>query len=217
MWKGFRLARPVINAKEPSMSCKFWVASVATLTVLMTPVAGEAVSFSLSSVGGGSWIYTLTYDPLDNYSIFQPSTTITLTGLSGVTSALGPTSTDFDPPGGFLDTLNLNWTPAVLDGGTAVSWTHVGSGTGNFGGAKHVFGFTIVAPGAETALVTLVTDGFSRDTTNPLPDGTFDLDIATEELGPVAPAVPEPTTGVLLGSGLLWAFRSVRRSRIPTR
>ena len=84
------------------MTCKFWVSSVATLTVLITPMASEAVSFSLSSFGGGSWIYTLTYDPLDNYSIFQPTTTITLSGLSGVSGALGPTSTDFEPPGGFF-------------------------------------------------------------------------------------------------------------------
>jgi hypothetical protein len=201
------------------MSCKFLVASVTTLTVLMSAAVSEAVSFSLSSVGGGVWTYTLTYDPLDNYSIFQPSTTITLTGLSSVTGASGPTSTDFDPPGGFLDTLNLDWAPAVLDGGTAVSWTHIGSGTGNFGEAKHVFGFSIAAPGAQTAAVSLMTDGFARDTTNPLPDGSFDLDISTDALGPVAgvAAVPEPTTGLLIGSGLLWAFRSRRRSRISRR
>jgi hypothetical protein len=66
------------------MSRQFLVASVTTLTVLMTATATEAVSFSLSSVGGGVWTYTLTYDPLDNYSRFQPSTTITLSGLSGV-------------------------------------------------------------------------------------------------------------------------------------
>ena len=49
---------------------------------------------------------TLTFAPLDNYSIFQPTTTITLTGLFGVTTAAGPTSTDF--PQGNLDTTNLN-------------------------------------------------------------------------------------------------------------
>ncbi len=113
------------------MSCKFLVALVTTLTLLLSAAASEAVSFSLSSVGGGTWTYTLTYDPLDNYSIFQPSTTITLSGLSGVSDAFGPTSTDFDPPGGVFDTLNLEWAPAVLDGGTAVSWTHTGGGTGN--------------------------------------------------------------------------------------
>jgi hypothetical protein len=195
------------------MSCKFLVASVTTLTVLMSAAASEAVSFALSSVGDGIWTYTLTYDSLDNYSIFQPSTTITLNGLSGVTAAFGPTATDFDPPGGDLDTLNLAWTPAVLDGGTAVSWTHDGPGTGNFPEAKHVFGFTIAAPGGQTAPVTLMTDGFSRDTTFPLPDGSFDLDISTEALGPVAGVVPEPATGLLLGSTLLWALRSRGRSK----
>ena len=195
------------------MTCKFWASSVATLSVLMIPVTSEAVSFSLSSVGGGSWIYTLTYDPLDNYSIFQPSTTITLSGLSGVSGALGPTSTDFDPPGGFLDVNNLAWVPTVLGGGTAVSWTHVGAGTGNFGDAKHVFGFTVLAPGAQTDLVSLVTDGFSRDTTNALPDGTFELDISTQVSGPVGAAVPEPTTMFLIGTGLLGLLRSRTRSK----
>ena len=108
------------------MSRKFLVTTVTTLTALMTATVSEAVSFSLSSVGGGVWTYTLTYDPLDNYSRFQPSTTITLSGLSGVSDAFGPTSTDFDPPGGDLDTLNLAWTPAVFGGGTIVSWTNTG-------------------------------------------------------------------------------------------
>ena len=197
------------------MSRKFLVASATALTVLMTATASEAVSLSLSSAGGGVWTYTLTYDPLDNYSIFQLSTTITLSGLSGVSDALGPTSTDFDPPGGVFDTLNLGWVPAVLDGGTAVSWTHTGGGTGNFDEPKHVFGFSIVAPGVQTAAVILMTDGFTRDVSNPLPDGSFNLDISTEALGPVsaAAAVPEPATGLLLGSALVCALRAVHLKR----
>jgi len=195
------------------MSGIFHAAAVAFLAVLMTPATSEAVSFTLSSVVGDNWIYTLTYEPLDNYSIFQPSTTITVTGVSGVTSALGPTSTDFDPPGGFLDTLNLDWTPAVLSGGTAVSWTHIGSGTGNFGEPKHVFGFTIIAPGAQTGVAAVATDGFERDLSNPLPNGSFDLDISTEVRGPTVSAVPEPAIGLLIGSGLLYAFQLRRRRR----
>ena len=197
------------------MSRKFLVAFATTLTVLMSAAASEAVSFSLSSGGGGVWTYTLTYDALDNYSIFQPSTTITLTGLSGVSDAFGPTSTDFDPPGGEIDTLNLAWTPAVLNGGTAVTWTHIGTGTGNFPEAKHVFEFTIAAPGAQTGPIALVTDGFSRDTSFPLSDGSFDLDISTDAAGPVsaAAAVPEPATGLLLGSALVWALRTVHVKR----
>ena len=197
------------------MSCRFLVTSATALTVLMTATASEAVSFSLSSAGAGVWTYTLTYDPLDNYSRFQPSTTITLSGLSGVTDAFGPTSTDFDPQGGDLDLLNLAWTPAVFGGGTAVNWSNTVGGTGNFDEPKHVFGFTIVAPGAQTALVTLLTDGFSRDLSTPLPDGTFDLDISTDALGPVSAAVPEPATGLLLGSALVCALRAVQPKRKP--
>ena len=195
------------------MSRKFLAASATALTVLMNATASEAVSFSLSSVGGGVWTYTLTYDPLDNYSRFQSSTTITLSGLSGVSDAFGPTSTDFDPPGSDIDTLNLAWTPAVLGGGTAVSWTNTVGGTGNFDEPKHVFGFTIVAPGAQTAAVILMTDGFTRDTSNPLPDGSFDLDISTEALGPASAAVPEPATGLLFGSALVCALRAMHLKR----
>src|SRR5215475_9961309 len=105
----------------------------------------QAVTWTLVQAGPTKWTYTLTFDPFDNYSIFQANTTITMNGLTGVTGAAAPTSTDFT---GALDTLNLAWTPQVLNGGTTVVWTHIGSGTGNFGTTKHVFGFSITAPAA---------------------------------------------------------------------
>jgi hypothetical protein len=153
----------------------------------------HAVSWTLTQAGPFTWTYTLTFDPLDNYSIFQGSTTITMNGLTGVTSAGAPTLTDFT---GSLDTLNLAWTPQVLNGGTTVVWTHVGGGTGNFGTAKHVFGFSITAPTASNGSVSFVTSGMSRDVGNPLPGGGFNVDISGSVQGPRAalPATPAPST-----------------------
>src|SRR4030095_11593907 len=122
---------------------------LAATTCALLALPASAVQFTLDSHVGDLWTYTLTYDPLDNST--QPSTgfptTITLSGLLGVTAAGAPTSTDFLPPGGLLDTVNLHWTPTVGNGGTDVVWTNEDddAGTGNFGEPKHVFGFTIVS------------------------------------------------------------------------
>ena len=92
---------------------------------------------------------------------------------------------------GFLDLLNLEWTPQALAGGTVVQWTHEGSGTGNFTQDIHVFGFTVVAPGAIDGPVTVTTDGFSTDTPE-----LAERDIQAETSGPTAAAVPEPASAV---------------------
>jgi len=151
-------------------------------------------TFTATQTGPTQWTYTLTFPPLVNYSVFPVATqninltTITLAGLFGVTSAAGPTSTDF-PSGGSpdLNAVNLNWSAAVLNGGTEVVFTHVGPGTGNFSDFRHAFGFTINASGVLNGTASLATSGFSRDTTNPLPDGTFNLDITDTTAGPAQP------------------------------
>jgi hypothetical protein len=127
----------------------------------------QAASFVGTQTGPNEWTYTLTYDPMDNYGIAPcgaTQATITLSGLVGVVSATAPSSTDFDEP--FLNTTNLAWTPQVLNGGTVVTWTHVGSGTGNFGVPKHVFGFKVTTetPRANE-IVDVASDGFSLDIT----------------------------------------------------
>jgi len=122
----------------------------------------RAVHFTLASAGPPTWTYTLTYDSEDNYT--APAT-ITLSGLTGVTAAGIPTSTDF--PAGLLDTGNLNWTVAVSGGGTTVTWTNLGGGTGNFATAKHVFGFTVTAPTAPNGTASFATNGFNTETTTP--------------------------------------------------
>jgi hypothetical protein len=171
------------------------------LVILLVPLSARAVMITGQQTAANEWTYNLTFAPLDNYSIFQPTTTITLTSLFGVVGAAGPTATDFPP---FQDVTNRNWTAEVLSGGTEVRWTHVGPGTGNFTTEKHIFGFRVFANGATDGLVSLATSGFSRDTTNPLPDGTFNLDIKGLVAGPVGPgsAVPEPGTLALVALGL---------------
>jgi hypothetical protein len=146
--------------------------------------------FTGAQTGPNEWTYTLKFARLVNYSIFPEATyttnltTITITGLFGVFGAAGPTSTDFP---GSLNTVNLKWSASVLDGGTKVVYTHVGPGTGNFPDLRHAFGFTIHASGATNGTVSLVTSGFSRDTSHSLPDGTFNLDITGTTNGPVNP------------------------------
>ena len=120
-----------------------------------------AVQWTLTSAGPPTWTYTLTFDPLDNCNLFVSPSTITMSGLTGVTAAGAPTSSDFT---GALDTNNRNWTPQVLNGGTKVVWTNPTCGSGNFGVAKHVFGFTVTAATALNGTVSFATVGMAKDT-----------------------------------------------------
>lgn len=181
----------------------------ATTAGLLLASQAQAVQFTLSGNTADTWTYTLTYNPLDNYAITGVATqaTLTLSGLSGVTGATGPSSTDFTPTGDLLDTVNKAWTAQVLNGGTEVVWTHIGPGTGNFDVDKHVFGFTVTAPGATTGVASFVTTGFSTDTSN----GLIPRDITTQVAGPTA--VPEPESLALILAGLVTVGGLARRAR----
>ncbi len=180
--------------------------NVFQLSLFIAVVDAVKPTFTGTQTGPNQWTYTLTFAPLVNYSVFPVATqstnltTITLTGLFGVTGAAGPTSTDFPSS---LNSINLNWSAAVLNGGTEVVFTHVGPGTGNFTDFRHAFGFTINASGAVNGTAPLATSGFSRDTTNPLPDGTFKLDITGTTDGPAraATSMTVRATGVSTLSG----------------
>lgn len=141
----------------------------------------HAVKFTGSQTGPGEWTYNLTYEPHDNFSICQPSTTITLTNLAGVTSASGPTSSDFSA--GYIGL--LTWIPAVSNGGTEVVWTHIGGGTGNQFTEKHIFGFKVFSTTID-GTVNVATDGFAYDHNISGPScPTTDRDIVTTTSGPV--------------------------------
>jgi hypothetical protein len=151
-----------------------------------------AVQFAGSQTGANTWTYDLTYDPEDNYSICQSSTTITITGLSGVTGAAGPTSTDY--ANSTVGAWNLNWTAQVLDGGTRVVWTQnpvSGSGTGNMSGTQHIYGFTITGS-TPSAPAAFATSGFALDGTCP----TTVLDISGSVPGPHGASQATEVSGV---------------------
>lgn len=180
------------------------------LATSLAVTASQAVEFKLSGATADTWTYTLTYNPLDNYAIpgLATEATIRLTGLAGVVSATGPVATDFVPDAPHLDGINLNWTAQVLNGGTEVVWTHVGPGTGNFDVDKHVFGFSVFAPGATSGAASLQTTGFSTDVTY----GSLPRDIQGQVMGPTA-AVPEPESWALALIGVATAGGMLRRRR----
>ena len=140
-----------------------------------------AVHWISSQTGPSTWTYTLQLDPEDNFNISQSPTTITMTGLSGVTAAGAPSSSDYSNFPCILD-----WTPQVLGGGTKVVWTNNNCGSGNFPVAKHVYGFTITAPGAMNGTASFATSGFQVDGNGP------NLDISGTIAGPSACSVGTP-------------------------
>jgi hypothetical protein len=170
-----------------------------------------------SQTGPSTWTYTLQIDPQDNFNISQSSTTITMTGLSGVTSATGPTSSDFPNP---LGTQLLNWTPQVLNGGTTVVWTITGGGTGNFATTQHIFGFSITASGTANGTASFATSGFQVDSGGPHRDisGSVAGPTAAGSTPPPSPAgAPAASTVSLLitlaGLTVIAAYQGRKRLR----
>jgi len=158
----------------------------AALVLLSSPA--YALHFTLASVSGSTWTYTLTFDPLDNYCVQGGSctATITLAGLSGVTAATAPTSSDAPSTGAG----NLHWIPIFQNGGPGVVWQMTSAGgTGDLSSTVHVFGFSVTAPGAVTGVVSEFTSQFCRNDGNPCTD----LNIDTAVAGPVDPAVGSTT------------------------
>ena len=155
------------------------------IAVALLASAGQAlaVQWTLTSAGPPVWTYTLTFDPFDNCNLFVSPSTITMTALSGVTAAGTPTGSDF--PVGALDTNNRNWVPVVSGGGTKVVWTNTTCGTGNFGSAKHVTGFTITAAASPNRTAPFVTTGMAKDT-----GIANSVDIVGFIAGPSAAAAP---------------------------
>ena len=158
----------------------------AALALLLVAGGAAAVQFTGIQTAASEWTYTLTFDYEDNYSQCQSSTTITLSGLFGVTQAVAPTSTDYTNPFGASQV--VLWTPQVSPDGTTVTWTSAGDGTGDYNYQLHVFGFKVIAPGAWGGTATVVTSGFAEDAACP----SRSLDIRAAIAGPVLPVIPSP-------------------------
>ena len=172
-----------------------------TLGLLVVAAApAHAASFVGTQTGPNEWTYTLTYHPQDNYAVCPAPgnvATVTLSGLRGVASATPPTSMSPELP-----PTNLEWTAQVSGGGTVVTWTHQGAGTGNFGVPTFVFGFKVLtAAPAVNGTVNATSDGFSIDVsvTGPCPvQPADDRDfIATMTNGPVAAVGDADADGIL--------------------
>jgi hypothetical protein len=193
------------------------LAGVGVAAALAAPA--HAVDFVLSSHAGDAWTYTLVYDPFDNMSTAENGfhATIILSGLSGVTAVTGPTSTDFPHP--ITDANQLAWVGSILDGGATVVFTmplELQSGTGNYSTEKHVYGFTLIAPGAVEGQAALATNGFyyglfPNDGIDHAQDPANDRDIAKLTAGPVAAPVPEPATWALMIMGFGALGGTIRR------
>jgi hypothetical protein len=184
--------------------------AVRWVPVLLLAFAWQApaITFTLASAGPPVWTYTLTYGPYENYT--GAPTTITLNGLTGVTAAGIPTSTDFIPS---FNASQLMWTATVSNGGTTVTWTNLGPGTGNFTTPLHVFGFTVTAPGAPNGSAPFVTSGFVNERINPPTSVDTSGAVAGPSTAPLSVPVMSPAAFLLtmIGLGCVGAWESRRR------
>ena len=178
------------RANRPIRRCSLILGALILALHALTAAPAEAASFVGTQTGPTEWTYTLTFDSLDNYATCSGLARITLSGMVGVVRATPPTDTDFPPE---LHEINLRWEPAVSEDGTSVTWTHVGSGTGNFSDQKHVFGFKVFTetPGVN-GTVNAASDGIEIDLST-MPErcpaaGSDDRDFTGTTNGPVGEA-----------------------------
>lgn len=175
---------------------------VAALAALVGLRAAQAApSFVGSQTDSDTWSYTLNLGGDYNFSYdTSPVLTITLTGVTGVTSATIPNATTaFASPDFINDYILFGWSVDVLDGGTKVVWTKSDRGTGNNGDFS-ISGFSIDAPGSVNGTVSYATIGMIEDVVPPV-----NVDVSGTTDGPVGDDgggnIPEPASLGILGLG----------------
>lgn len=165
----------------------------------------QAVTFTLASAGPPTWTYNLTFAAEDNCNLPSSPTTITLTGLTGVTAAGAPTTTSFT---GGLATSNLNWNPTFTS--TSVTWTNPTCGSGNFPVPMTVNGFTFTAAVVQAPTATVTTHNFALDTTPPTPVDISGPVPTTSGTG-VPVMSPVALLMTMIGLGCAGAYEARRR------